>query len=96
MTLPDLDLFGNPILAPAPMVPGTGKKRHKTKINGYAAPPGTGPVDETCKTCLHYSGHRRSKIYRKCALTRPRWTGGPGTDILARSPACKYWEPQTA
>ena len=27
-----------------------------------------------------------------CGLMRKYWTNGPGTDILARSPACKKWE----
>lgn len=87
----DLDLFGQAIIAPAPVPAGLGKRK-KTVLRGYAAAPGTGPKGETCKSCRHYSGHRRSKIYRKCGLVRARWTGGPGTDILARSPACSYWE----
>lgn len=90
MMNPELDLFGAPILSPEPVA--NSDKRKPTKPNGYAAPPGTGPAGETCKTCEHYSGRRLSKIYRKCGLVRERWTGGPGTDIFARSPACRYWE----
>lgn len=88
---PDVDLFGEAIATPLPPPIGS-DKRKKTKPNGYAAAPGTGPKGETCKTCRYYSGHRRTKIYRKCELTRAKWTGGPGSDILARSPACHYWE----
>lgn len=84
---PETDLFGEVIATPLPA-----DKRRKTIPKGYAALPGTGPKGETCKTCEHYSGHRRTKIYRKCGLMRAQWTGGPGTDILARSPACQYWE----
>lgn len=85
------DLFGEIITAKEPLPPGV-KKRRETVPNGYAAPPGTGPKGETCKGCEHYSGHRRSKIYRKCELVRARWTGGAGTDIKAGSPACAYWK----
>lgn len=57
----------------------------------YAALPGTGPAGETCGSCEHC--HRAwNGRYRKCALLRNRWTGGPGTDIKARSPACAKWE----
>lgn len=65
--------------------------KHVSRGRGYAAAPGTGPAGETCKSCAHYSGHRMSKIYRKCGLMRAFWTGGPGTDIKAKSPACKHW-----
>lgn len=88
-----LDLFGVPITerqAPAPVVNGV-RKRGPTKLRGYAAPPGSGPAGETCRTCAFYSGVRHAKTYRKCLLMRPQWTGGPGTDILARSPACTHW-----
>jgi hypothetical protein len=89
--IPDTDLFGQPITAPAPLPPGV-KGRRKTVLNGYAALPGTGPVGETCRSCKHYAHVKYAKVYRKCALIEKRWTNGPGTDILARSPACHYWE----
>lgn len=88
----DVDLFGQPITTPLPAPIADGKRR-KTMPKGYAAPPGSGPAGETCKTCAHYrrvGGH--AKHYRKCYLVERRWTNGPGTDILARSPACHYWE----
>ena len=69
-------------------------KRKPTQPKGYAATPGTGPEGETCKTCEHavrVSGNT-ANTYRKCALMREHWTGGPGSDILFRSPACRHWE----
>lgn len=70
----------------------TGPKGGKNyvKRQGHVAPPGTGPKGETCGTCKHI---RRFRRYRKCDLARPNWTGGPGTDILARDAACMKWEP---
>jgi len=87
-----LDLLGHPIddtIAPVP--PGVPKKR-KTVPKGYAAPPGSGPAGEKCNTCAHFSGRMRSRRYLKCELMRAHWTGGPGTDIRARSPACARWQ----
>lgn len=86
---PETDLFGNEITAPEPVV--NAQKRRKTMPKGYAAPPGTGPKGETCGTCEHYCRVHGGK-YRKCGKVRERWTHGPGTDILARSAACAYWE----
>lgn len=74
----DMDLFGS---APAPL----------RKSDGYFMMPGTGPAGETCRTCKHYSVSDRGK-YRKCLRMERRWTHGPGTDILARAPACSGWE----
>jgi hypothetical protein len=85
------DLFGQEITTPPPLPPSE-KKRHKTIPKGYAAPPGTGPAGETCRTCAHYARVEHAKVYLKCLKVRERWTNGPGTDILARSPACHYWE----
>lgn len=53
--------------------------------------PGSGPTGETCGTCTHLSRIRKAKTYLKCALLRAHWTGGPGTDIRARTPACHFW-----
>lgn len=60
--------------------------------DGYADMPGSGPKDETCKTCKHYYLKHMAKAYRKCLLMRSNWTGGPRTDIKAGSPACSKWE----
>lgn len=66
--------------------------KHYVEPRGYAAPPGTGPTGETCKTCKHIYRNQQAKVYLKCALTRACWTGGGKTDIRARAPACSKWE----
>ncbi len=70
----------------------TVKKRgkHYVQPRGYAHHPGSGPEGETCGSCKHIV--RKSRRYRKCGLNRARWTHGPGSDILAGSPACSKWE----
>jgi hypothetical protein len=82
------DLFGKPIaLGSLPAI----KQKHKPKPNGYAKSPGSGPANETCKTCCHsYQIQSGSKAYWKCDLVKA--TGGPGTDIRLKSPACSMWE----
>lgn len=87
-TPPEIDLFGNPISSPQPVING----KHKTRPNGYAASPGSGPKGERCNTCKHYARLMRSKVYRKCLKVQDHWTHGPGTDIKAKSPACSFWE----
>ena len=95
-----VDIHGNPIDLRQKMQEGYKQRylerkagvvaRKPTVKNGYAAPPGTGPEGKTCKDCEHKTtmgaGHAKSWI--KCELRRATWTGGEGTDILARSPAC--------
>jgi hypothetical protein len=67
------------------------KKRIKRR--GHAWQPGTGPEGETCKTCRFISHKRMGNTYIKCGHpSAPKWTGGPGTDIRARDPACIKWE----
>lgn len=81
------DLFAN---LPGQAAPN---KAVRIKAKGlYAALPGTGPAGETCRTCEHLSGKRMSRRYYKCELTRAKWTGGAGTDVKVRSPACSKWE----
>lgn len=71
-------------------IAATVTKGVRIKKNGlYADWPGTGPASETCGSCRHIM---RTARYRKCQLVRKLWTGGPGTDIKARSPPCKKWE----
>ncbi len=83
------DLFGDPIPVDAQ---GDGKRK-PTQANGYAAPPGTGPAGETCRSCAHYTRRSRGgRAYLKCWLSRYCWTNGPGTDIRASSLACAVWE----
>jgi len=89
----NIDLFGQPVSG-VPVCTRNGKPiRKKTRPNGYAHPPGTGPAGETCKTCANYvrvqHGKRR---WPKCLLLKYVWTCGPGTDIRAKSPACALWK----
>lgn len=81
------DLFGNEV--------SEADLRRKTPLpKGHIYPPGTGPKNETCKTCLHYTIRTRyPHSWRKCGLNRANWTSGPGSDIRAKDPACKFWEP---
>lgn len=89
------DLFGQEVPVPVQTRPGGLMKRTKTTIpNGYAAPPGTGPSGQTCGSCAHLIYRERAGRYLKCELRRPTWTGGRGTDVLARAPACRHWAPQ--
>lgn len=51
------------------------------------------PSTESCGTCKHrvlIGGH--AKDWPKCDLMGSRNTHGPGTDCLARFPACTGWE----
>ena len=86
------DMFGNEITVEEARELLKRTKRKPTPPKGYAAPPGTGPVGETCKTCRHYALRHFSKTYRKCGLMMAHWTGGPGSDIRAGAPACRLWE----
>jgi hypothetical protein len=72
------------------------KVRRETKPNGYAWRPGTGPANQTCGSCAHIARIPLAKTYLKCGVMRAHWTGGRGTDILARSPACREWKEQGA
>lgn len=76
-----LDLFGD--LITPPINPGA-----------YPARPGTGPAGRTCRECVHKTRvDGGNKSYLKCRLQQAVWTGGPGTDIKAGSPACSRFEP---
>lgn len=71
-------------------------KRNPAPLAGYAAPPGTGPAGETCRTCRFYTVQSYTQNrYRKCGLMRDDWTRGPGTDIKARAAACRKWKGKT-
>ena len=83
------DMFGE---RPAgmPSAPGRGPQggKHYTRPKGYAGTPGAGPADRKCRHCAHYasvSGGANS--FPKCLLTRPNWTRGRASDILAGSPS---------
>lgn len=77
----DTDLFGQEIV-----------EEVKRAVGGYARPPGSGPVGETCGSCAHCMLRQFSKKYFKCGLLRHAWTRGPGTDIRKKSPACSMWQ----
>lgn len=89
-----VNLFGEPVSIPEASIPTTGapKKRKETRPQGYAARPGSGPAGETCKSCRHLERVHYAKTYRKCGLNKANWTHGPGSDVLAGSPACQLWE----
>jgi hypothetical protein len=69
--------------------------RKPTRPKGYAATPGTGPEGETCQSCRfkRSTAGSTAKAYWKCKLNEANWTGGPGSDIRMRSPACLHWKP---
>jgi hypothetical protein len=67
-------------------------KATRSKKTGHAAPPGTGPEGETCGSCEHLFRNSMARTYFKCLLRRSTWTGGFGTDVRVRDPACKHWE----
>jgi hypothetical protein len=64
---------------------------------GHAAAPGSGPQGETCGSCRHLARNRpSSRAYLKCGLMEAAWTGGAGTDVRARDPACSQWQAPTS
>lgn len=72
------------------------QKRKPTTPKGYAAPPGSGPADKTCRDCKHKQtmSNTGAKSWIKCVLMKAAWTHGPGSDIRASSPACRRFEPK--
>ncbi len=85
------DLFGREVtIEEARRLIKKGRRKEPTP-SGYAAPPGTGPEGETCKSCKHIERIALARTYIKCGLfLHP--THGRKTDIKAGSPACKFWE----
>jgi len=51
------------------------------------------PRGKTCGSCAHCvdSGARSHKTFWKCAIDRPNWTRGPGSDLRKKWPACASW-----
>lgn len=71
----------------------TQNKGGAPKKNGlYASTAGTGPDNETCKTCKHLFSFTMAKTYYKCLLVKHHWTHGSGTDVKVKTPACDKWE----
>ena len=89
------DLFGwtpdSPAMTPKQRCKMMGKRSAPTP-SGHAAPPGTGPANETCGSCAHLVRKRMAKTYLKCGLMESVWTGGGKTDVRARDAACAKWE----
>lgn len=91
-----IDLFGVKVqLSPYARTPEEIRKARNKKYSqarGWAAPPGTGPEGESCRTCAHsYVGNKSGKKnYWKCALVKA--TKGAGTDIRLKWPACRRWK----
>lgn len=81
------DLFGNEVSVK--FGDGVPKKNRDTP-KGNAAPIGSGPAGETCKTCRHSYCFTYAKRYWKCDLVKP--TSGAGTDIRLKWAACSRWE----
>lgn len=81
----DVSLFGWDL----PMQP---KGKRNDAARGNAAPIGSGPQGETCKTCIHAVCRTYSKRYWKCDLVKA--TCGPGSDIRLKWAACSRWEPE--
>lgn len=98
------DLLGDPVLTacdgPLTEEQMLENKRARRRLadrpRGHAAPPGTGPEGEKCKTCCHLVRVRYAKVYLKCGLIRAKWSHGPRTDIRANSSACEKWGPIVA
>lgn len=84
------DLFGNPIVE-VPKLTRNGNKRRDETPRGYAARPGSGPEGHFCRDCRHLVRKHAGNTYLKCWLMQRVWTGGPKTDIRAKSPACEHW-----
>ena len=76
---------------PIALLPPSALRGTHVPKRGHAARPGTGPDGETCGTCQHYTVKHMAKTYRKCGLTNATWTGGPGSDIRKKDPACSLW-----
>lgn len=77
-----------------PMLP-PGKAKAKAKqAKGCAAPIGSGPKGETCRTCVHSYCRTFAKSYWKCDLVKA--TCGTGTDIRLKWAACARWEAKPA
>lgn len=66
------------------------RKKSKDTPKGNAAPIGSGPQGETCKTCSHSYCQTYAKRYWKCDLVKA--TCSPSTDIRLKWAACSRWE----
>lgn len=58
---------------------------------GYAAAPGSGPADETCRTCRHICGVARNEYASGCGIAK-KGSFGVRIYISPSSPACSRFE----
>lgn len=71
-------------------------KAEAKRDRGHPYPPGSGPRGESCGSCGKLrSGGELGKRYFKCNVLRGSWTGGAGTDVRKKDPACLAWEART-
>lgn len=70
-----------------PMKP---RPKSKNAARGNAAPIGSGPQGETCKTCIHSYSSEMASRYWKCDLVKA--THSPKTDIRLKWASCSRWE----
>lgn len=70
-----------------PMKP---KGKRDESARGNAAPIGSGPAGETCKSCIHARSTMFAKRYWKCDLVKA--TRSPKTDIRLKWAACSRFE----
>ena len=64
----------------------------RPRVRGHAAMPGSGPAGQTCGTCGSLSRRGTgAKTYIKCGLTQSKWTGGAGSNVRVKDPACVKW-----
>jgi hypothetical protein len=87
----NVDLFGVPIVEEPPKLTAFGKPKRNETPRGYAGTPGKGPQGHFCRDCRHLCRKHMGKTYLKCWLMQRVWSGGPKTDIRAKSPACEHW-----
>lgn len=79
-------LFGGATAPRAYASPST----FRARPNGYAAPPGSGPENETCGSCGHCRQRTvHGKHFYKCGLMMAAWSRDRATDIVLKSPACR-------
>lgn len=87
----ETDLFGNEITEAEAAARVPWNKGKKLSTGRASALPG--PEGMTCRDCEHACYVQHAKRYYKCALRKSQWTGGAGTDIRLRDPACSRFEP---
>jgi hypothetical protein len=82
------DLFGEEVVLTGPP-----SRKGVKRVTGYAAPPGTGPVGQFCRTCKYMKrlSNTGRKSWLKCFHPLAYRSNCSATDIRARAPACKHW-----